>query len=43
MQVDVQIGGRTKTLDQGDGAGSRCAPLDAGLFDEMRGNGDASP
>ena len=27
MQMDVQIGGRAKTLDEGDSAGVGCAPF----------------
>ena len=34
MQVDVQIGCGAKALDEGDGAGSGFAALDACLLDE---------
>lgn len=38
VQVNVQVGGGAKALDEGDGAGGGCATFDAHLLDQMRRN-----
>ena len=37
MQVNVQVGGRAETLDEGDGTGGGLIALLAGLFEQERG------
>ena len=38
MYVNVKICGGPKTLNEGDGAGGRCATFDARLLDQMCGD-----
>ena len=39
MQMNIEIGGRTEALDEGNGAGLGLSPREAGAFDDKGGEG----